>query len=536
MPSHRYPHSLDHPHARPNAEATARMWRRGTVTLLALIALAFVPTALAQSVGTLRIGINQLATSMDPPTDWIVESTWIHMNVFDCLVWRNRDTAAFEPWLATSVENVSDTVWRVALREGVTFHNGEPFDADAVVWTYRRILDDPTMLVYNQWTFISDIRVVDDFTIEIETRATEPAFLSRMAGTGCGIQAPDEGRRRAEAGEPYQPIGTGPYMLERFEPEDRVVLAANPDYWRGAPGIERLEWTAMPEPITRTSALIAGQADVIVAVSPQDVAAIEVNSGTMTLNFFTNRVMLLSLRAGPSEQYPDWEGPTSDVRVRQAIQYAIDRRTLQLVLTEDAIPVLARTFPPTLGWDPEMYDNYGDYDPERARQLLAEAGYDGEPVVFHAAPQTPYSADAAQVIGAMLEAVGINVSVQVLATPTFREQIDFPYRNQELVMNILNNSFFDPWIEVLAQRSDRRERSGWTGPAADRADELIRAAETNMDPESRAEQIREVNRIFYDEAILIHLFRVPETLGLIEALDWEPAPDGFLWFGNASLR
>ena len=536
MPSHRYPHCPERPHARSNRDAgSLRAWRRGTITLLALVALALVPTALAQS-GTLRIGINQLATSMDPPTDWIVESTWIHMNMFDCLVWRNRDTAAFEPWLATSVENVSDTVWRIELREGVTFHNGEPFDAEAVAWTYQRILDDPTILVYNQWTFIDEIRVVDDLTVEIETRATEPAFLSRMSGTGCGIQAPEEGRRRAEAGEPYHPVGTGPFMLERFDREDQVVLVANPDYWRGAPAIERLEWVAMPEAVTRTSALIAEQADVIVAVTPQDAPNIDANPGTSAVNFFTNRVMLLSLRAGASEQYPDWEGPTSDIRVRQAIQYAIDRRELQAVLTEDSIPVLARTFPPTVGWDPEMYDNYGDFDPERARQLLDEAGYDGEPVVFHASPQSAHAVDAAQVIAAMLQDVGLNVDLRVLAVPTFREQVDLPYRNEEIVMNILNNSFFDPWIEVLAQRGDRRERSGWTGPAADRADELIRAAEVNMDPDSRAEQIREVNRLIYDEAVVIHLFRVPETLGVVDRLDWVPSPDGFLWFGNAAMR
>jgi len=527
------------PHAPP--PATAAPGRRRTPTNLLLLALALVAlasTAQAQTPpsGTLTIGINQLATSMDPPTDWIVESTWIHMNVFDCLVWRNRETAAFEPWLAESWASVDDTTWRFQLRPGVAFHNGEPFDADAVLFSYQRILDDPTMLVHNQWTFIAEMRAVEPLVVEIVTQRPDPAFLSRMAGTGCGIQAPVAGRKRAAAGAAYEAIGTGPYRLVEFNRDERIVLEANPAYWGGAPSIRTLIWRAIPEPVTRTSSLLTGAVDLITAVSPQDVAQIDAAAALEVVNFFTNRVMLLSLRAGPTPSMPDWAGPTSDVRVRNAIELAIDRRLIQEFIGATAIPVLARTFPPTLGWVPELYDNYGVYDPEEARRLLAEAGYAGEPIVFHVGTQTPYSADVAAVIAELLAEVGLNVDLRVLAVPAFREQVDFPYKNEELVMNVLNNSFFDPWIEVLAQRSDRRERSGWTGPKADRADELIRASGANMDPESRAAQIREINQLIYEESVLIHLFRLPETIAMVERLDWNPPPDGFLWFGNAAFR
>ncbi len=518
-----------------------RSTRNGVaILLLGLLTVAGFVTAQAPRSDTLIIGINQLATSLDPPTDWIVESTWVHMNLFDCLVWRNRDTAEFEPWLAEGWTNVNDTTWRMKLREGITFHNGEPFDAEAVVWTYERIYNAPNgqadFITYNQWTFIEEINVIGPYEVEFVTVDPDPAFLSRMAGTGCGVQAPVAGRAHAEAGTAYEPIGTGPYKLVEFQPDERIVLERNPDYWRGQPEIPVLIWRSVPEAATRVASLLTGELDVIVAVPTQDIPRIESNPDTEAITFFTNRVMLLSLRAGPTEPYPDWSGVTSSVEVRRAIQYAIDRRLLQEVVGPEAVPVLARTFPPTLGWDPEMYDNYGVYDPELARELLAEAGYAGEPVVFHAAPQTPFSADAAEVIAAMLQDVGINVDLRILSTSVFREQVDLPYRNEEIVMNILNNSFFDPWIEVLAARSDRRERSGWTGETADRADELIRAAERNMDPESRAEQIREVNRLMYEEAIVIHLFRIPEQIATTARLDWAPSMDGFLWFGNAAWR
>ena len=164
---------------------------------------------------TVTIGMNELVTSLDPPTDWAIAATWIHMNLFDCLVWRNRETAEFEPWLAESFENVDDTTWQFKLREGVTFHNGEEFNADAVVWTYQRILDDDTMITHRQWTFIDQINVIDPLNVEIVTTAPEPAFLSKMAGTGCGVQAPEHGKAQMESGDEYMPVGHGTVQVCR---------------------------------------------------------------------------------------------------------------------------------------------------------------------------------------------------------------------------------------------------------------------------------------------------------------------------------
>ena len=109
---------------------------------------------------SITIGMNELVTSLDPPTDWAIAATWIHMNIFDCLVWRDRETAEFAPYLAESWENVDDQTWIFTLREGVTFHNGEPFNADAVKYTYDRIREDDTMITHGQWTFIEEIKVL----------------------------------------------------------------------------------------------------------------------------------------------------------------------------------------------------------------------------------------------------------------------------------------------------------------------------------------------------------------------------------------
>ena len=511
-----------------------------TLLLLLLALLIALPTsvAFAQSDGEeITIGMNELPSSLDPPADWAIASTWIHMNIFDCLVWRNRETAAFEPWLASSWENIDDTTWRLQLREGVTFHNGEPFDAEAVKWTYERIQNASRdqFITFNQWLFIDEITALSPYEIEITTTEPDPSFLSKMAGTGCGIQAPVAGREMMESGE-YTPIGTGPYEFSEYVTDDFLVLEANQDYWQGAPDIETITWRSIPENSTRVANILTGAVDLITDVSPQDWPRINENEGTEVQDYLTTRVMLLALRAGPSEQNPDWDGLTADVRIRNAIKHAIDRELIMEVIEGLGVPTMTRITPPTIGSDPEMYGTFGDYDPERSRELLAEAGYDGEELTFHSSTSWLLQREVSEVVGAMLEAVGLNVNLQVLDTTTFREQVYFPYRNEEIYMDALGNSFFDPWIVVLSERSDRRERSGWSGPEADRVDALIREAAVNLDPEERAEQYKEIVRLVYDAGVSIPLYQMAGAIGKNTDLAWQAPLDGFLWMGNASIE
>ena len=486
--------------------------------------------------GTAVIGMNELVTSLDPPTDWAIAATWIHMNLFDCLVWRDRATAEFQPWLAESWENVDDTTWRFKLREGVTFHNGEEFNADAVDWTYQRILDDDTMITHGQWTFIDEINILSPYEVEIKTTAPEPAFLSKMAGTGCGIQAPEHGMAQMESGEEYTPIGTGPYQFVEWVKDDQITMAANEDYWQGAPEVKTLIWRSIPETSTRVASLITGDVDLMVGVPSQDWERVNGNEGTSVEQYLTTRVMLLALRTGPSEQNPDWEGVTSDKLIRQAISYAIDREAIIGLIDGMGVPVTSRVTPPTLGWSEEFVDQLGEYDPEKAIALLEEAGYDGEELTFHSSTSWLNQKEVAEALTAMFQAVGLNIDLQVLDVTTFREQVYFPYQNEEIYMDALGNSFFDPWITVLSERSDRRERSGWTGENADMVDELVRAAAVNMDPESRAEQYVEIQRLINEDVPYVYLYQMLDTVGQNDRLSWEPPLDGFLWMGNAGLQ
>lgn len=495
-----------------------------------------VPAEAAAADSSVSIGMNELVTSLDPPTDWAIAATWIHMNLFDCLVWRNRDTAVFEPWLAESYEQVDDKVWKLKLREGVKFHNGEEFNADAVKWTYERILGDETMITHKQWLFIKEIRALSPMEVEIETVDPEPAFLSKISGTGCGVQAPLAGMQQKEEGSEYTPIGTGPFKFVEWVKDDHITLAANEEYWQGAPAIKTLIWKAIPEVSTRVANLLTSDVDLVLSVPAQDWERVNGNEGTEIKQFLTTQVMLLAMRIGPSAKYEDWTGITSNAKIREAIGLAIDRAALIDLIDGMGIPVLSRVTPPTLGWSEALYDQVGEYNPDRARELLQEAGYDGSPLTFHASTSWLKQKEVAEAITAMLQDVGLNIDLQVLDVTTFREQIYFPYRNDELYMDALGNSFFDPWIAVLSERADRRERSGWSGPLADEADQLIREAAVNMDPAARAEQYIKIQELINQDFVNVYLYQMYDTVGISKSLDWNPPLDGFLWMGNAKLK
>ncbi len=420
-------------------------------------------------------------------------------------------------------------------REGITFHNGEEFNADAVAYTYNRIKADETMITYNQWTFIDQINVLSPYEVEIVTTTPEPAFLSKMSGTGCGIQAPAHGAEQDAADGEYMPVGTGPFQFVEWAKDDHITLEANENYWQGKPEIDTLVFRAIPEVSTRVASLITSDVDLVVSVPAQDWERVNANEGTTVEQFLTTQVMLLAMRVGPSEKYPDWTGVTSDLRIRQAISYAIDRSLLIELIDGMGIPVLSRITPPTLGSSDQFMNQLGEYNPDKARELLAEAGYNGEPLTFHASTSWIYQKEVAETIAAMLEEVGLNIDLQVMDVTTFREQIYFPYLNEEIYMDALGNSFFDPWIAVLSERSDRRERSGWNGPLADEADALIRDAAVDMNPETRAEKYIRIQELMNEDAVNVYLYQMYDTVGINERVEWKPALDGFLWLGNATI-
>lgn len=490
----------------------------------------------------LVVGMKELVTSFDMPYDWNIAATWIHSNISDCVVWRDRETGAFVPWLAESFENIDETTWRIKLKKGVKFSNNEPFNAEAAKFTIDRILADKKALVHGQWTFIKEIKIVDDLQMEIVTNAPEPAFLSKMAGTGCQVVPPKYYQEVGNAGYSTKPIGTGPYTLVEWIKDDRIVLAANPDYFLGKPAIDEILFRSIPEDATRVSELLTGGANLITAIPPQDWERVEANADLKLDRFITTQTMQLNLRAGAfynkekSQGIKGWTGVTENPKIRQAIAYAIDRQALVDLLDGMGIPTQTRITPPTMGVNPKLYNSVGEFNPTKAKLLMQEAGYAGETLTFHSSPKWPMQKEVTEAISAMLTDVGFVVDMQIMELTVFNEQVYFPYKNEEMYLDALGNSFFDPWITVLSERSDRRERSGWAAP--DDVDALIRAAAVNMNKAEREVQYQRLAEMIMAEngGPTVFLYQMKSTMGASKNVVFPAPMDGFLWFGKADIN
>jgi peptide/nickel transport system substrate-binding protein len=315
--------------------------------------------------------------------------------------------------------------------------------------------------------------------------------------------------------------------------DDYIKLVANPDYWQGKPDIDTLMFRAIPETSTRVASLIAGDIDLMVGVPTQDWERINANEGTAVEEYLTNRTLLLALRTAPSGGMMDWSGPTSDPLVRQAISLAIDRRTLIELIDGMGIPTLSRVTPPTLGWSDKFYNQFGEYDPEKARELLAQSSYNGEPLTFHTSTAFLYQKEVAETIAAMLQDVGLNIDLQVMDVTTFREKVYFPNLNEEIYMDALGNSFFDPWITMNEFRVGQKQRSGWVNAEAE---QLIEEAAVNMDPEARAAQYIRIQELINQDLPHVYLYTMKDAMGKSDRLEFTMNPDNFLWMGFAKIN
>lgn len=503
------------------------------VVFLSICGVSWAQQAAAQ---TLTIGMKELPLNFDYGYDWSEAGVWVQSNIGDCLIWRDRATAGYVPWLASDYTKIDDLVWRITIRPDITFTNGEVFDAVAAKFWFDRIRADVQMLPHRQWSFVDRIEIVDPLTIDVITVAPEPAFANKMAGTGCQVVPPAYTTEVGAEGFGQAPIGTGPYRFVEWVRDDRVVLEANPDYFRGAPAIDRLVFRSYPDDSTRTAALLTGQVDLILSPPPQDWDRIEA-AGYVVDSYLSNFVMHLEIRAGPSSTYPEWDGPTKDPRVRQAISLAIDRELVLEIIDGLGYPTQTRVIPPMLGVHPQLYGTNGTYDPERAQTLLAEAGYDGQPVIIQSSTTFLLQREVTEVVAAMLQDVGINVDLRISDPTTFREQVYSNYRNDELYFFATKNSFQDAWITMLGYQSGRGERVGWTGPEADEVDRLSRLAEVNMNPEERAAQYVRIQELILAEngGPLLTLYVMYDTMGRDPGLRWTRGPDGWLWLGDAIM-
>lgn len=399
--------------------------------ILALSFAVFGGNVMAQS-GTLTIAQSSDPQSLDPIDTFLLSWGMIGGAIFDGLVHRDFDMN-IEPALATSWEWVGDDADRIRfhLREGVVFHNGQPFTAEDVKFTFERLLGDEGKKGAQQsnYTSIGAIEIIDDYTVDMVLASPDPIIITKLAGYGAMIVPAGYTSEVDEATFNRAPIGTGPFKVVEYVNDSHLTLAANEDYYRGVPQLAGVVYRFIPEASTRVSELLAGRVDVVQGVpislsdSVEKSADAEIHAvGSPTISAIRFNTCL---------------SPTDDVRVRQAIAHAIDRQgIIDVILEGYGTPVTSFQSAQSLGYDPDM--EFVEYNPEKARALLAEAGvaagtefqldFQGSDAVFR---------EVAQVVAALLDEVGISLKLS-----THESNI---YNNEIVPENRVGQMYYSGW-------------------------------------------------------------------------------------------
>jgi peptide/nickel transport system substrate-binding protein len=347
---------------------------------------------------TLKIGMDYVTQNYDPiSTTATSDYTYLRF-VYDTLV--SVDSGKPEPWAAKSWEAIDASHWRFKLRPGMKFTNGEPFDAKAVQYTFQRALDKKTTPWRVRIKAVKKMEIIDDLTIDF--------FLSEPVGnfptrTSVVWIVPPKYTQETPDILVTKPIGSGPFIVTSFTPSQSVTLAPNLNFWGTVPTLKKVELRAIPEESTRTSALLAGDVDVAYRVLPELVKQLE-GGGKKVISVPSGQSANIFFQTTRG-------GPIADVKVRQAIDYAIDKKAIFKSITQGYGRFLDGQMvgPNSMGHSSKIKAR--PYDPNKAKQLLAEAGYAGGITVAFDYSQGRYYRDKemAQAISAYLEAVGIKV-------------------------------------------------------------------------------------------------------------------------------
>jgi peptide/nickel transport system substrate-binding protein len=378
------------------------------------VAALMVGSALAQDTRpTLRIAVQS-----NPPTAEVIDAESnvgyrANYSLHDTLLqFDYAGDMSLQPHLATSWEWIEPTVLEVKLREGVIFHDGREMTSEDVVFSFgpERLTGEEAPgkpMVRRYWVSLGSVEAVDKYTVRFHTTYEDPIFEQRLTAWTSQIIS-KAAYLEAESYDAWRikPVGAGPYKVDHITPNDETVFVAHDQYWGGAPNAAKVVFTVVPEVSSRVAGLLAGDYDIATDLPPDQLEAVEGGEGVSVVGGPVNNNRIIWL---------DKHNPVlADARVRQAISLAIDR---QLIV--DAIWGGRTKVPNGLQYDffADMYlkdfPAY-EYNPEKAKALLAEAGYDGTEIEFRS-NNNYYTAEVAtsQALVAMWQAVGLNVRLNV---------------------------------------------------------------------------------------------------------------------------
>lgn len=509
-----------------------RTWKGAASLLLAATALSVASPAYAQTPPNVLV-VGQIAepASLDPHVSTAANDFRIAVNIYDGLVRNAPGTLEIEPALATDWTISEDGLEYVFnLREGVSFHDGTPFNAEAVKFNFDRMLDEshpqastgPFPLAFF-FSSVDSVEVVDDLTVKFTLNEPFAPFMSNLASpTGLIVSPAAVEQYGADYGR--NPVGTGPFKFEEWRSNTSVVASRNDAYWDGAPALEAVIFRPITDANTRVAEMLSGGIDVLLETPPDNVAQFANDANYQVVEAVGPHVWYVMLNAK--------EGPFADVRVRQAVNYAVNKESLVNDVLQGTAEVSAGPIPPAFNWAYNEDVAPYPYDPEKARALLAEAGAEGASLTFLVTEGGSGMLDPVPMgtaIQADLAAVGLDVEIQTYEWNTFLSEVN-PGLEGKADMAEMAWMTTDPdTLPFLTLRSAAFPAEGgfnssyYSNPDVD---ELLDQARLSTDPEERGDLYKQVQAITHEDAPWLFVANWKQNAVVTSAVgDFELQPD-----------
>lgn len=496
---------------------------RTAVVGLILLTAGLLGTALAQDDGRLVIVRPSDAISLDPHRATTAPEVWVYNNIYETLVVLDEEMQ-IQPGLAESWERIDENTMRFYLKEGVQFHDGTPFNADAVVFTIERAIDPEAPARGASWLGpIIGAEAIDEYTVDVITDGPLGPLLNHLSMVFVvGIVSPTAVETY---GDEYgrNPVGTGPFEFVSWDTNQSIVLKRNEDYWGDVPELEEVEFRVVPEEGARMLAFMRGDADMLLRAAPAELPLLREDPAVKVYDTPGLRVVYIGLDVT--------RAPTDDIRVRQAIAHAIDVDAINAFVVEDAmLPASGVLATGVFGYaETDVVERYA-FDPERALELLAEAGYtqngegllvdaDGEPlrlIQWASQGRDLKDKELSETVAAQLREIGFT--------------IDYVQREWGAYLAALAtddaeyNLFTMGWVTVTGDADFGLYTNFHTGFGTNRAhysdpevDADLELARRSLDPDERLAAYARVQQNVVEDVVWIPIYQTRET---VVVQDW----------------
>lgn len=493
------------------------MKKYGLVLLATLLTLTLISTSAWSASDSIVIALGSEPTTLDPQIREDGGERAVNDNIYDTVLTRTP-MGDLVPSLATAMPTLVDsTTWEIKLRPGIKFHNGETLNADAVVYSIKRVIDpDFNSEQISFFSTIKDASMVDDLTLHVSTNGSDPILPSRLYWLKVVPPVHSKDPKFAE-----KPVGTGPYQIVNWKRGQSIELKRNDSYWGTKPSVKSVQYRFIEEPGTRLAGLMAGEFDLITNLLPEFTKQVPKSVHILGLE---HPILILNSD----------KGVTKDVRVRQALNYAVDKEALAKGLFEGYAQVAQGQLlsPSFFGYNDKV--KAYPYDVAKAKKLIKEAGAEGATVeLIGTSGRWLKDRDLVETVAAYWTKIGLKVDVRIFEFSEYLNRLFDRKTRADSIFVAASNELLDADKTFSAYY-----KKGGIGSS--NTDEklagLIDQARSEIDVTNRLALYHQAVKLAYDQAYFVWLLNIEDVYGLSKRLDWAGRVDARLLVQEMKVR